>query len=992
MITRERWQRIKDLFNLALNQPAAERTKFVSEACEGDESLRQEVESLISAHEEEDDFLDAPAHELAAEMLTDDGPELVAGQQLGPYTILSSLGAGGMGEVYLAQDVRLGRKVALKLLTREFARDQQRVSRFEQEARAASALNHPNVCVIHEIGKTEDGRHFMAMEFIDGMTLRRRMSQKRLTLKEALDVAAQVAWALDAAHAAGIVHRDIKPENIMLRRDGFVKVLDFGIAKLNAHPPKLRDVHEAETVAYLQTAPGTLMGTAKYMSPEQLREQPIDQRSDIWSLGVVLHEMVTGFTPFEARTTNDTIAVILEKQPARLGFHTGEVPEEFQQLVRKALSKKRRDRYQTISQLGSDLRKQRRQISVEAATEQLEQPTLSLETTVGKQQQEAGTGAVVSTILSKVKSQAIWTADYVLSEIKQHKTATVFAGVTAAFALLFIGLGSPGLFSRGPSAGSPPMMKMTPLTNSGKSVCAAISPDGKYVAHAEEKDGMQQLLLTGIVTAGTSVLVPPGDFDYRGVTFSRDGYYLYFTRSEKGEPGVLYQLALPGSAPRKIKEGVDSPITFSPNGEQFAFVRLNQTKSEYSLMIAGIDGADERTVATRRDGNTLSVHGAAWSPDGKTIICGSGRWDKGYHMNLAEVDVESGREKQVGSEEWFTILQVAWLDPSRLIISAREQPTSPHRLWQISYPQGEAARLTNDLAEYRGISLSADKIVSLRIDRVWKIWVVPDGDTRRAIPIVSGVGLSYGISWTGKGKIVFSSMAQDKLNISLVDSDGANQTQLTVNTGDNYTPAASLDGRYVVFASNRNGSFNIWRMNADDGSDPKQLTFSEGNFYPSCSPDNQWVAYDNQSSLLLNVWKVPIEGGDPIRLTEKYRMPVFSPDNQFIACRYDLESGSSQKVAIIPSQGGPPVKLAPIPVTEWQRVQWTANGRGLTFIDSVNGTSNIWSYDLDSGSSKQLTDFQGDQIFAYAWSPDYKQLACQRGTRISDVTLMSKPK
>src|SRR2546426_11508737 len=419
MITRERWQLIKDLFHSALQQPAAERTKFISEACDGDESIRAEVESLISAHEEDEDFLNLSAYEMAAEMLSDPGPELTAGQQLGPYTILSSLKAGGMGEVYLAQDVRLGRKIALKLLPREFATDEQRVRRFEQEARAASALNHPNVCVIHEIGWAEDGRHFMAMEFIDGLTLRQRILQKRLTLKEALDVAAQVAWALEAAHAAGIVHRDIKPENIMLRRDGYVKVLDFGIAKLNARPSRPRNPHEASTVARLDTAPGTLIGTVKYMSPEQLREQEVDQRTDIWSLGVVLYEMVTGFTPFEADATNDIIAVILQKQPARLDFDPDEVPEEFQQLVRKALNKKRHERYQTIKELGSDLRELRRQVSVDGTTERSEQPTLNIDSTADNEQQESGTGGIASTILS----QAIRTADYVLSEIKQHQTA-----------------------------------------------------------------------------------------------------------------------------------------------------------------------------------------------------------------------------------------------------------------------------------------------------------------------------------------------------------------------------------------------------------------------------------------------------------------------------------------------------------------------------------------------------------------------------------------
>lgn len=993
MITRERWQKIKDIFNSALNQPAAERIEFVAGACEGDEALRQEVESLISAHEEEDNFLDAPAHELAAEILTVHSPGLLDGQQLGPYTILSSLGAGGMGEVYLAQDVRLNRKIALKLLASEFARDEQRVRRFEQEAHAASALNHPNVCVVHEVGKTADGRHFMAMEFIDGMTLRRRMAQKRLTLKEVLDVAAQVTWALEAAHAAGIIHRDIKPENIMLRRDGYVKVLDFGIAKLNSHSPRVRDDTETEALVHLDTDPGTLLGTAKYMSPEQLREQPVDQRSDIWSLGVVLHEMITGFTPFEAQTTNETIAVILDKQPPRLGFPAGEVPEEFQQLVRKALSKKRRERYQTISQLGSDLRKIRRQISAEDATEKLEQPTLDFEKTVGNQQQKVETAGVVSTMLLKVKSQAIWTADYVLSEIKQHKTAAVFSGVTVAFALLFIGLNPPNLFRRAPSSVSPPTVtvQMTPFTNHGKSVCATISPDGKSVAHAKSRNGMQELLVTSIATAATSVLLEAADVQYRGVTFSRDSNYLYFTRTEKGDTGILYQLALPGNHPRRIKDHVDSPISFSPGGDRFSFVRVSRADGEYSLMVANVDGSNEQTLVTRRDGNRLSLGGPAWSPDGKTIVCGAGWWDKGYRMNLIQVSLEDQRERVIGGKHWFSIQQVAWLEDSTgLIISVKEQPLNPNQLWRISYPQGELVRITNDRVYNEGVGISSDgkSIVTVQSHRDAKIWVAPDGDVRRAKAIASTVGFTYGLGWTGKGKIAFSSMAQDRLNISLTDLDGANQTQLTVNAGDNYTPATSPDGRYIVFASNRTGSFNIWRMSADDGSDPKQLTFSDGNSYPSVLPDGQWIVYDNQDNARPTIWKVPIEGGEPLKLTDSYaRMPVVSPENQFIACRYYVEA-DLRGIAIIPMHGGAPIKLLPIPVMDYQRVQWLANGRALSFVMTVMGTSNIWSYDLDSGSTRQLTDFKDERIFAYSWSPDYKQLACERGSEIRDVIMI----
>jgi Tol biopolymer transport system component/predicted Ser/Thr protein kinase len=987
MITPERWQHVKELFHSALEREPEERASFLSEASNGDEAIRREVESLLAANETDESFLNTPAYELAAEMLAEDTVGLLAGQVVGHYTILSSLGIGGMGEVYLAQDTRLGRKIALKILPTDFAKDERRVRRFEQEARTASALNHPNICVIHEIGRTEDGRHFIAMEHVDGITLRQRMAQKRLKVSEVLDVATQVASALAAAHAMGIVHRDIKPENIMLRRDGYVKVLDFGLAKLNDTMPRRRNIHEASTMARVHTEPGMLMGTVKYMSPEQLREQSVDERTDIWSLGVVLHEMAAGITPFEAPTTNDTIALILERQSPEFAF-SDEVPADFQHVIKKALGKNRAERYQSAKDLASDLKQlrheMRRQVESAAAPDPSTQRTLSHRAAVSGLP-ETEPGRTGSPIISKVRSQAVWTAELILSEIREHPKAAIFTGATAILAILLL------LIPRQPSPTQ--SYRMTPLTNAGKSVCAAISPDGKSVAHAEDKEGMQELLVTSIATAGTSVVVAPGKFTYRGLTFSRDGNYLYFTRSEGSEAGILYQVALPGSAPRKMKEGVDSPVTFSPTGDRFAFVRFKRASNEYFLVLANIDGSGERTIATRRDGNSFSVSGPAWSPDEKTIVCAAGWWDHGYHMNLVEIDVADEHEKAVSQQQWFFIYQVAWLeDKSSLIISAREQWTSPFQLWRVSYPQGTSARITNDRNEYESVSLSRDgnMIVSVQSQQVAQIWVAPDGDVQRARPIASTVGYRYGLAWTSKGKIVFSSMAGNNENVSVIDPDGSNQTQLTANSGDNYTPATSPDGRYIVFASNRTGTLNIWRMNAEDGSDPKQLTFSDGNSYPSCSPDGQWVVYDNQSKARTTVWKVSIDGGNPIQLTDEYaRMPIVSPDGQFIACRYYDDKTGQLGIAILPFQGGAPIKRLPIRIMNWQRVQWTADGRALTYVDSVKGTQNIWSYDLGSQSSKQLTDFKANLIFAYAWSSDYRQLACQHGTDIRDVTIIN---
>ncbi|HKY26574.1 MAG TPA: protein kinase [Pyrinomonadaceae bacterium] len=990
MIKPERWERIKSLFNSALSRPAEERASFLAEVCGNDQSMRDEVESLLSAHEEDEEFLNAPAYQMAAEILEKSNTGLVPGDHIGPYEMVSTLGVGGMGEVYLAQDSRLGRKIAIKLLAPRFATDEQRVRRFELEARAASALNHPNVCVIHDVGRAENGRHYMAMEYVEGTTLRQRMAAGPLPLTQALDVAAQVGWALEAAHAAGIVHRDIKPENIMLRPDGYVKVLDFGIAKLSTHPPKIREVQQVATIARMHTAPGILMGTVKYMSPEQLRELPIDARTDIWSLGVVLHEMLTGHTPFDAATTNEMIAVILERRPPQLEFPE-HVPADVRVAIRKALSKRRDDRYQSMKEFAAELRRLRRQVSTEVVSELLVQPTLSYQT-MPPGDMQATLPAAGSTILSRIRSQAASSASFLLSEIIEHKTAAVFTGVAAIFALVLIGRNNPFSTNTSQPRVVLPQAAIKPLTNAGQSLSAAISQDGRFVAHVAEKDGKQELLVTRTANQATSVVVPKSDAIYRGLTFSPDGDYLYFVRKENSDSGILYQLALPASAPRKLKTEVDSPISFSPNGDRFTFVRFNRSKGEYSLMVDEINGGAERTIGTRRDGNKFSIEGPSWSPDGKTIACAAAWWDKGYHMNVLEIDVETGKEKPIGDGQWFSVQQVTWQqDKSALIIGAREQPMSPYQIWRVSYPDGESSRLTTDTIEYKSLSMSWDgnTIVAVQSKQNARIWLSGIGDGSDAKQIASTVGLAYGLSWTKNGRIIFSSMGGDNLNIWRIDADGSNQTQLTVNAGDNYTPATTSDGRYIVFASNRNGSFNIWRMEAEDGADPKQLTFTDGNFYPSTSPDNQWFAYDNQSKAPWTIWKAPIGGGTPVQLTPEYtRMPVFSPDGRFIACRYYVEQ-DVRGIAIIPAEGGAPLKLLPIPVMDWQRVEWIANGKALSYIDTVDGVSNIWSYELDSGAKKQLTHFKTDQIFAYAWSPDFKQLATQRGTTVSDVSIIS---
>jgi eukaryotic-like serine/threonine-protein kinase len=372
-----RWVRITDIYHATIAHPSEERASFLDEECQGDESLRKQVEAMVKSHERSGSFIESPAFAVAPELLIDEPTGDLIGQLIGHYRIESLLGVGGMGEVYLARDERLGRKIALKLLPEHLTADETQLSRFKTEARTASALNHPNILTVHEIG-AEGNRHFIATEFIEGITLRALLAHGRMNLHDALEIAVQVASALAAAHETGVVHRDIKPENIMLRSDGYAKVLDFGIAKLTEQHPG-SDSHETGTTT-LQTQPGLLLGTAHYMSPEQTRCQTVDARSDIWSLGVLLYEMVGGIPPFRGETPSDCIASILTTEPPPLSDVLPDIPVEVQAIVQKALRKNSDERYQTIKEMLADLRNlkgQREAKGYSAQTEARAAPILS---------------------------------------------------------------------------------------------------------------------------------------------------------------------------------------------------------------------------------------------------------------------------------------------------------------------------------------------------------------------------------------------------------------------------------------------------------------------------------------------------------------------------------------------------------------------------------------------------------------------------------------
>ncbi|HET7112931.1 MAG TPA: protein kinase, partial [Pyrinomonadaceae bacterium] len=601
-MTPERWQQVKEIFDSAIKYLPEHRDLFLSQACRGDKELRSEVESLITSHEKEGSFIDEPAYHAAAELLATEKSELPPGDSIGNYQILSFISRGGMGEVYLAQDKRLSRKVALKLLPHTFTKDNDRLRRFEQEARAASALNHPNIITIYEIFQA-NSTHVIATEFVEGETLRQRLRRSSLSLSEALNIAIQIADALAAAHKAGIIHRDIKPENVMLRPDGYVKILDFGLAKLSEETTAVVAA-EAPTMQ-VRTGSGFVLGTAGYMSPEQARGLVVDHRSDIFSLGAVMYEMLARRKPFEGETPSDTMAAILKTEPAPLQHLAPQLPAELVRIVNKSLRKDREERYQVVKDLWLDLKALRQELEFQAKLDHSVQSDNGGGTGL---MDRAHSTAAESPLQPTETRSAINTITESLSiEIKRHKFGVA---VVLATVLAIVGLGAFGVYklvNRKPEIGAFQNIHLTRLTNSGDVIDATISPDGKWVVYVRSDRNVQSLWIRQVSTANDKMIVPAASVGYFGITFSPDGNEIYYAIKSQLDRGNLYRVPTLGGPPVKVLEKIDGPVSFSPDGNRFVLVRGNYPNAgESALVIANVDGSNEQTLAIKRRPDVFS--------------------------------------------------------------------------------------------------------------------------------------------------------------------------------------------------------------------------------------------------------------------------------------------------------------------------------------------------------------------------------------------------
>jgi Tol biopolymer transport system component len=842
----ERWKQVEQIYYSVVESSLAGRAALLDKLCSGDAEMRGEVQSLLEAREQAGGFLTGA--DLQSQIVDLFAETYPAGHALGHYEVVSAIGAGAMGEIYLARDTRLDRKVALKILPARFTRDAGRVARFRLEAKAASALNHPNIITIYDIGEVGN-TWFIAAEFIEGMTLRERLGTGKIELSEALRIAIQCTRALEAAHQAGIVHRDIKPENIMVRPDGLVKVLDFGLAR----------VAEVQQPAAEATQAGTLVGTPRYMSPEQARGERLDARTDIFSLGAVLYEMATGAPAFPGKTTAEVFAALLGTTPRAPSEYVNGISEDFDAIVSKALEKDREERHPTMQVFASDLQNLERQPERER----------------GRAEKKNVSTRAGSPLLSLALGRRNILAAAILI------TGLALAWYTRA--------------SRSGSHPEAPTFSAVPLTSfEGYKDFGSFSPDGHRIAfswNGGNGGNPQRNIYIKAIGPDDPVRLTIGPADEKLPAWSADGRYIAFCREITPEPAfgrhAIYVISATGGQERKIAEG-GIGVSWSRNSKTLAMAGL-PTESGGILLVSLETGERRQLTNPHRSFDNLPV----FSPDGQWIA-----FTRNFGVSSREIFVipaRGGTARQLTFDHAPTY-GVAWTADGRELVFASNRGIGGESLWRVPAKGGAPRRLsaTLDGSFYPSISPQGNRLVYTESFRDTNVYAYTGpGFGSRPVPgrFGEGKGLmvssrrddSASISPNGE-RIAFVTKRTGNEEIWVCDRSGKHLLQLTSFKGPSTgTPRWSPDGRRIAFDSLAAGNPNIYVIDAGGGTPRRLTTKPFGNFMPSWSSDGKWIYFKSDRSGSDQIWKVSPAGGTATQLTRHGASePLAGPDGKLV--------------------------------------------------------------------------------------------------------------